>query len=117
MPKETESEQPTEAVAEYSFTLRSLTLRDSGKVPGVQKYASREYGTPYASFDVSWPSRVVVPANPEDSLAELGAAIRELMRWLNATGTQMGREIVAEIGLDRAEAALGDGPSVDINEI
>jgi len=116
MPKG-KSEEPEEAVVEYPFTLRSMTLRDVGKVPGAQKYAFREYGTPYASFDVDWPSRVVVPANPDDSLAELKAAIKELMRWFKDTGADIGREIVVDIGLDRADAALDDMPSVDVDQL
>lgn len=116
MPKEskTETEQPTEALAEYPFTLRNLTLTDVFKVPGAERYSSREFGVPFATFELGWGGTVAVPADPADRMGEMAAAVKELMRWLKATGTDLGREIVVDIGLDRAEAALGGGPGSDM---
>jgi len=102
---------------EYPFTLRSLTLRDVGKVPGPMQYSSREYGLPYATFDVDWPGKVIVPANPHDPLAELGAAVRALTHWVKDIGVDLGREIVADIKLDVAEGKLDDKSSIDIDEL
>jgi len=110
-----EAENPE--VVEYPFVLRSLTLRDVGKLPGPVQYSSREYGTPYATFDVNWSAEVVVEANPDDPLVEVSAALGALMKWFQSTGAKMGREVLADIELSKQEARLGIVPSVDANEL
>lgn len=116
MPKD-KSEEPEEAVAQFDFVLRSLTLTDMSKVPGAERYSSREFGVPFATFDLDWPGKVTVTASPEEPLEELKAAVLDLMRWLKGTGVELGREVVADIKLDRADAALDDVPGVDIDAI
>ena len=110
--KQTKDEQP--ATTDYPFVLRSLTLKDLSKVPGAERYSSREFGVPFATFDLDWPGKVTVTASPEEPLEELKAAVLGLMRWLKGTGVDLGREVVADIRLDQADAALGDTSNADI---
>ena len=121
--KEPETEEPTETVRQFDFVLRSLTLTDVSKVPGAERYSSREFGVPFATLELGWPGRVRVPMQTVDDLGgvddlrdleTMGLAVRKLMRWLKATGAKVGQEIVADIGLDRADAALGDTSNADI---
>jgi hypothetical protein len=116
--KEMEAEEPAEVVVEYPFTLRSLTLTDVSKVPGAERYSSREFGVPYVTFELDWPGKLKLFAKGDIAdPAVMGLAVRELMRWLKATGAKVGQEIVADIKLDQADAMLGGVPSVDINEL
>jgi len=107
---------PVRVVKEFPFTLRSLTLKDVTKLPGAQRYSSREFGVPYATVDLDWPGTVKVTEN-EDPLVELAEGIRKLMLWLQGTGTEMGREVMASIGVDQAQAQIDDVPVRDIKEL
>ncbi len=104
---------------DYAFILRSLTLRDVGKVPGPVQYSSREFGVPFATFELGWSGRVRVPTQTvEDSgdiddlrdLETIGLAVKKLMRWLKGIGKDLGKEIVTDIKLDVAEGKLDDRP-------
>ena len=126
MPKDKQAKDEQPATTDYPFVLRSLTLKDLSKVPGAERYSSREYGVPYATFELGWPGRVRVPMQTVDDLGgvddlvdleTMGLAVGKLMRWLKATGAKVGQEILADIRLDAADAALGDVPGVDINEL
>ena len=48
---------------------------------------------------------------------ELAEGIRKLMLWLQGTGTEMGREVMASIGVDQAQAQIDDVPVRDIKEL
>ena len=67
-------------------------------------------------MDLDWPGTVKVTEN-EDPLVELAEGIRKLMLWLQGTGTEMGREVMASIGVDQAQAQIDDVPVRDIKEL
>ncbi len=124
MPKDklVKDERPeTPQSVEYPFRVRSVTARDVQKVPGSVKYASRETGTPYMTIDLDWPGvlTVEVPGaegapDPKDPDV-VGLAFKDLLRWVNKNAADVGREVVADIRLDRADAALGDVSNTDMD--
>jgi len=120
MPKD-KSEQPVGPLtAEYRFVVRSLTARDAQKVPGATKYSSRETGVPYITVDLDWPGRLAVKVPGVEGVPDLedpvvmGLAFQAMLRWVNENAAAAGRKVVADIKLDRLDAALDDMPGADI---
>jgi len=78
---------------------------------------------PYVTVDLEWPGLLTVDVPDAEGApdlkdpAVLGLAFQAILRWVKDNAADVGREVVADISLDREEAALDNVPSVDANEL